>query len=197
MDRLRLRNDIPGHTVSTATEDYAARGDDSTGRLVVGRDISLSGEIGACHDLVVEGTVKAELKDGVNMEIAETGLFDGSVEVINADISGRFVGTLVVRNQLVIRPSAEIEGTIEYGLIEVQPGARVNGSMTARPLENVEEIVTEEQNVVMMEEPVVDENPGALSEEDLDDALSQIEDSVEDEDDEDIGSLPFRRVRSN
>lgn len=193
MDRLRLRNDIPGHNATETSPTAEGAGD--AGRLTVGRDIALNGEIGSCHDLVVEGTVQAELKDGVNLEISETGLFKGNVDVQNADISGRFEGTLVVRNQLLIRPSAIINGTIEYGIVEIQPGARVNGTLTAR---EVQEMVFEQpaENVEYMEQPqseeahspVADQNPGAVEDADMNSIISRIEDN------EDQNSLPFRNV---
>lgn len=194
MDRLRLRNDIPGHSPLTDSTSTVSSAD--TGRLTVGRDIALSGEIGSCHDLVVEGTVEAELKDGVNIEISETGLFKGNVEVQNADISGRFEGTLIVKNQLLVRPSAVITGTIEYGIIEIQPGARVNGSLTAlavqempleQPAENVEYI---EQAETVAVEPIAEHNPGAVEENDMESIISRIEESEESEQ----NSLPFRSV---
>ncbi|MGH6947396.1 MAG: bactofilin family protein, partial [Kiloniellales bacterium] len=49
-----------------------------TRRLVVGRDISLAGEIRSAERLVVEGRVAANLIDCSALEIAAGGLFHGS-----------------------------------------------------------------------------------------------------------------------
>src|SRR4051794_2733369 len=46
--------------------------------LIVGREISISGDIKSCNRLVVEGSVEAVLHDCRDMEIAETGLFKGN-----------------------------------------------------------------------------------------------------------------------
>lgn len=98
-------------------------------RLIVGRDISLSGEITACDVLVVEGTVEAKLRDGRNIEISESGLFKGSVEIDEADIAGRFEGDISVRGRLRLRASGKITGTIRYGELEVEAGGQLIGEI--------------------------------------------------------------------
>jgi cytoskeletal protein CcmA (bactofilin family) len=116
---------------ATATSDVR--------KLVVGREISLSGEIAACDVLVVEGTVEARLKNGRVIEVAKGGLFKGAVEIEDADIAGSFEGDITVRGALRIRASGRITGTIRYGLLEVEPGGRLSGSIEAladRPAES-------------------------------------------------------------
>jgi cytoskeletal protein CcmA (bactofilin family) len=98
-------------------------------KLIVGRDISLSGEITACDVLVVEGTVEARLRDGRNIEIAETGLFKGSVEIDEADIAGRFEGEITVRGRLRLRAGGKIQGSIRYGELEVEAGGQLSGDI--------------------------------------------------------------------
>jgi len=98
-------------------------------KLIVGRDISLAGEISACDVLVVEGTVEAKLRDGRNIEIAETGLFKGSVEIDEADIAGRFEGDISVRGRLRLRATGRITGTIRYGQLEVEAGGQLIGEI--------------------------------------------------------------------
>ncbi|MGR0187048.1 bactofilin family protein [Azospirillum aestuarii] len=107
-------------------------------RLIVGRDISLNGEIGSCDILVVEGTVEAKLRDGRSIEIAETGLFKGAVEIDEADIGGRFEGDIIVRGRLTVRSTGKINGSIKYGELAVEAGALLNGEIgkytpTAKP----------------------------------------------------------------
>jgi cytoskeletal protein CcmA (bactofilin family) len=98
-------------------------------KLIVGRDISLSGEITACDVLVVEGTVEARLRDGRTIEIAETGLFKGSVEIDEADIAGRFEGEITVRGRLRLRAGGRIQGSIRYGELEVEAGGQLSGDI--------------------------------------------------------------------
>lgn len=102
-------------------------------KLIVGREISLSGDITACDILVVEGNIEATLRDGRHLEITEAGHFKGSVEIDEADIAGKFEGTLVVRGRLKIRATGQIEGTVSYGELEVEAGGRIIGEMKVLP----------------------------------------------------------------
>merc|ERR1712151_2604 len=53
-------------------------------KLIVGKNIHLSGEIGFCDFLIIEGQVKAEIKECYRLEIASTGAFIGSTHVEEA-----------------------------------------------------------------------------------------------------------------
>lgn len=102
-------------------------------RLTVGRDISLSGEITSCDRLVVEGSVEANLANCRDIDIAESGLFKGSASIDEAEIRGRFEGTLEVRNRLLIRATGRVIGTVRYGQIEIERGGQISGDVEARP----------------------------------------------------------------
>lgn len=98
-------------------------------RLTVGREITLTGEIATCDVLVVEGNVSATLRDGRLVEITEAGTFQGSVEIDNADIAGKFEGDLVVHDRLTVRSTGRITGRVQYGELEVQAGGQIIGEM--------------------------------------------------------------------
>lgn len=55
--------------------------------------------------LIVEGTVEAALKGASSLEIAETGMFYGTVEISEATIAGKFEGDLTVNGRLTVRSS--------------------------------------------------------------------------------------------
>ena len=103
-------------------------------KLIVGREISLSGEITACDRLVVEGSVEANLANCRDIDIAESGLFKGSASIDDAEVRGRFEGTLNVRRRLLIRASGRVIGTVRYGQIEIECGGQVSGDIQAQPL---------------------------------------------------------------
>lgn len=121
---LPRRVGAPGEAApATAAEQPGLR------KLIVGREISMSGDITACDILMVEGNIEATLRDGKHLEITEDGHFKGSAEVDEADIAGKFEGTLTVRGRLKLRATGRIEGTISYGEIEVEAGGRLVGEL--------------------------------------------------------------------
>lgn len=113
------------------SEPASTEGRDAVGasKLIVGPDIGLEGaKITDCDTLVVEGRVKAQMKSRV-IEIAEGGTFEGTVEVEEAVVSGRFDGELTARTRLYVHPTGEVTGTIRYGRLAVEEGGRISGDL--------------------------------------------------------------------
>ena len=102
-------------------------------KLIVGREITLSGEINSCDKLFVEGSVEANLTNCRDVDIAESGLFKGSASIEEAEVRGRFEGNLVVRKRLLIKASGRVSGTIRYGQIEIECGGQISGDIQAQP----------------------------------------------------------------
>lgn len=121
-----VRNDIPGYQPQPAASGEARR-------LVVGRDIALNGQIARCESLMVEGVVEAAQFAAFRLEVADAGLFSGSAEVQEAVIAGRFEGALRVSGRLTVRGTGVVVGRIEYGALEVEAGACVEGQISMLP----------------------------------------------------------------
>jgi cytoskeletal protein CcmA (bactofilin family) len=96
-------------------------------RLTVGRGISLKGKISSCDRLVIEGNVEAELENCHTVEVTENGRFTGAAEIAGADISGHYEGALTVRDNLMIRGTGRVSGTVRYGRLHVEDGGEING----------------------------------------------------------------------
>tara|TARA_B100001093_G_scaffold518644_1_gene604253 strand:- start:4344 stop:4793 length:450 start_codon:yes stop_codon:yes gene_type:complete len=102
-------------------------------KLVVGKDICLSGEITACDTLVVEGQVEASLKGSRVFEVAECGDFKGNVEIEIAEIRGKFDGELIANSRLIIRRSGIATGKIRYRELEIEQGGKISGTVDVLP----------------------------------------------------------------
>ena len=107
------------------------RNDVDLRKLIVGREIALSGEIASCDTLIVEGSVEANLQNCRDVDIAESGLFKGSATIDEIEVRGRFEGNLVVRKRLFIRATGRVSGTIRYGQIEIECGGQIAGDIQA------------------------------------------------------------------
>jgi cytoskeletal protein CcmA (bactofilin family) len=106
-------------------------GDNEGKRLIVGREIVLTGEIRACDRLVVEGRVEAALTDSRSIEIAASGVFKGKAQIETAEISGHFEGDLVVTQKMTIHSTGRVFGNIRYGQIEIARGGIISGQIDA------------------------------------------------------------------
>lgn len=106
-------------------------------KLIVGREIALSGEITSCDKLIVEGSVEANLQNCHDVDIAKSGLFKGSATIDEIEVRGRFEGNLVVRKRLFIRATGRVSGTIRYGQIEIECGGQISGDIQAQAGEDL------------------------------------------------------------
>ena len=118
------------HPVSSQKPESAAQ--TATRKLVVGRGIVFSGEIKSCDCLVVEGTVKANIADCHDINIADGGLFTGSAAVDRAEIRGRFEGSLTVAEHLLIHSSGRVAAEVRYNQIEIERGGEISGTIQAQ-----------------------------------------------------------------
>lgn len=119
--------EIPG--VAARRPDRGMAGDGDTKRLVIARDVCISGEITSCDRLIVEGRSEVSLPHARIIEVTPSGFFKGSADVEEADISGRFEGELIARDRLVVRAGGRINGTIRYGRIVIESGGEISGDM--------------------------------------------------------------------
>lgn len=120
-----------GYPAAYATTPAATTAaDPKARRLVIGHGITMSGEIESCDLLVVEGTVEAALKGASVLEISESGMFYGTVEINEATIAGKFEGDLTVNGRLTVRSTGSITGAISYKELAVEAGANIDGKIT-------------------------------------------------------------------
>jgi cytoskeletal protein CcmA (bactofilin family) len=119
----------PGPAPMTPVRESKTETKDETKRLTVGKGISLDGKISSCDRLVVDGKVEAELQDCHTVEITENGNFKGAAEIANADISGCYEGSLTVRDNLLIRSTGHVSGTVRYGKLHIEDGGEINGDV--------------------------------------------------------------------
>ncbi|MBU6475892.1 MAG: polymer-forming cytoskeletal protein [Alphaproteobacteria bacterium] len=130
IEKKTIRSDIPGsHVFLNGTLGYVGSAAEDIRRLVVARDITLSGTISDCGTLVIEGTVKTDGFSAARMDILDSGLFSGTADVRDCVIAGRFEGRLTVRGRLTVKPTGRISGDVEYGVLETESGARIEGKM--------------------------------------------------------------------
>ena len=123
---------MPVQAPTPSPAPSASGGDQDGKKLIVGKQIVLSGEIKACEKLIVEGRVEAALTDCHSISIMADGLFKGAATIDVADISGRFEGDLVVRQRLMLRATGHIAGNVRYGEVEIERGGVIAGDM--RPI---------------------------------------------------------------
>ena len=120
----------PAPTAATPAAPIAPNAEEPGGsKLIVGPNIKLKGvEIHDCDTLVVEGRVEATMVSRA-IQIAESGAFNGKVDVDVAEVRGEFRGEMTARRKLVIHASGRVSGKIRYGKMLVQEGGVMSGDI--------------------------------------------------------------------
>ncbi len=125
----RQHADIPNRTRDEERPVNRRPAADRAKTLIVGRDISLNGAVADCDKLVVEGRLEGDLTDSRVVEIAESGVLQGTAVIEEADVAGLFEGSLTVRGKLMIRPTGRVFGAIRYGELAIEGGGQIGGEI--------------------------------------------------------------------
>jgi cytoskeletal protein CcmA (bactofilin family) len=123
----RAPPDFP--TAPARRPDRSIVGNTDSKRLVIGRDISLSGEITSCDRLIVEGRAEVALSSATTIDVTASGFFKGSAEVEEADIQGRFEGELTAFGLLTVRSGGSVSGRVRYGRVIIESGGEISGDI--------------------------------------------------------------------
>lgn len=97
--------------------------------LLIGKQVTLKGEVPACEKVIVEGEAELQLSGCRSLQVGTLGVFRGRAEVAEADIAGLFEGEIVARERLSVRSTARMSGKISYGQIIIEAGGRVSGEI--------------------------------------------------------------------
>jgi cytoskeletal protein CcmA (bactofilin family) len=97
---------------------------------VLGKDITIKGDIGASADLHIDGRVEgdiacASLVQGESSEIV------GAITAESARLAGTVRGSIATR-ELVILKTARIHGDVQYDALTIEQGAKVDGRLSPR-----------------------------------------------------------------
>lgn len=94
----------------------------------IAQGTTFTGDLTSEGDFRIEGIVAGSLTTSGKVVIGKTGALEGTLNCDNADMEGKFKGTLNVSDTLNLRSSAHIEGEVQIGKLSVEPGATFNAS---------------------------------------------------------------------
>ncbi len=95
-----------------------------TGNLIFGRGCHVAG--------LVQGDVLAAGDGNNQLTVASDARIEGNARAAGMQIQGTVVGDLCCSGTVSLSASARVEGSIEYGHIEVEKGAVVTGSLNRK-----------------------------------------------------------------
>jgi cytoskeletal protein CcmA (bactofilin family) len=101
---------------------------------LIGKAARVHGDMefaGGLHlDGTIEGNLRADPVGGSSLSVSETGAIDGNVEAESVMLNGAVRGDIIARGRVVLGATAQVQGNVYYGVIEMTLGAQIIGKVT-------------------------------------------------------------------
>lgn len=104
----------------------------------------LKGDVTSDNDLRVDGHIKGNVISSAKIIIGATGFVEGNIEVHHADIAGRVLGDITVKELLQLKGGSDIKGNITAGKLQIDPSAIFNGQCQMSFAGNIVQMTTHE-----------------------------------------------------
>lgn len=100
---------------------------------LIGEHTVVSGGVEFSGGLIVEGSVKGEIRAvdaaEASLILKNTGHIEGDVRVPRMEINGTISGDVFSDEYLALKENAKVTGNVYYRLLEMAVGAEVNGQL--------------------------------------------------------------------
>lgn len=96
--------------------------------LAAGTEVK--GDIITQGDIRIDGKVNGSITSKGKLVVGNTGLIEGEVKCITANVSGTLSGVIQVSEMLKVQATGKISGEISYGKLSVEPGAELEGKLS-------------------------------------------------------------------
>ncbi len=92
---------------------------------VIGRDITIEGEVTGEGELHLDGVIRGDVKVG-RLSIGETGHIEGSVSAELAEVRGKVIGSITAK-QIRLYATSQVDGDITHEQLAMETGASFQG----------------------------------------------------------------------
>ncbi len=99
------------------------------GPCIIGRNITIRGNLTGNEDLVVEGRIEGTIRLGNHLTIETTGVVEADVEVEDLTVRGELKGDMVAHSSVTINSGARVVGNIRAPRVIIEDGARFKGNI--------------------------------------------------------------------
>ena len=101
---------------------------------LIGAGTIVEGDIKSSGDIRIDGTVYGSVFSKAKVVIGSTGLIEGNINSVNADVSGSIKGNSTISELLFLKSSAKVVGDIVTGKLVVEVGAMFTGACNMGPM---------------------------------------------------------------
>lgn len=100
---------------------------------LIGRQTEILGDVRFDGGLHVDGRIKGDVSNRADKSsalwVSESGTIEGDVTVPNVVLNGSVTGDVNVSERLTLAAKARVVGNVHYKMLQMEPGAMVNGQL--------------------------------------------------------------------
>jgi cytoskeletal protein CcmA (bactofilin family) len=96
---------------------------------VIGKGISIRGNLSGGGDLIIEGTVEGQISLKNHLTIEETGVVRADIEAEKLTIKGEASGNIIATERVAILTNAKVMGDVKAPVVIVEDGAGFKGNI--------------------------------------------------------------------
>lgn len=101
---------------------------------LIGRQTEILGDVRFAGGLHLDGRVKGSVSvsggdASATLSISESGAVEGDIRVPNVILNGTVVGDVHASEKLVLNAKARVNGNVYYKVLQMEPGATINGQL--------------------------------------------------------------------
>lgn len=100
---------------------------DSAVRNILGQGTVIKGDIMLQGDFRIDGNLFGNISSQGRIVIGPTGVVEGEITCLNADISGKVTGTIFTTELTTLKASAVVVGELTTAKLAIEVGAYFNG----------------------------------------------------------------------
>jgi cytoskeletal protein CcmA (bactofilin family) len=96
---------------------------------VIGKGISIRGNLSGGGDLIIEGTVDGQISLKNHLTIEDTGKVQADIEAERLTIKGEMSGNIIASDRVAILTNAKVMGDIKSPIVVIEDGAGFKGNI--------------------------------------------------------------------
>jgi cytoskeletal protein CcmA (bactofilin family) len=112
-----------------------------SGATFIGANVTIEGTLGGSEAVVIEGTVRGEVKLTGDLRVGPKGKVEATVRARSVLVEGRVEGDLAADERVELVAGSSVDGNIKAPKIVVAEGAQFRGSVdmgSSRPVEGAD-----------------------------------------------------------
>ena len=132
---------------STTTEKFV-----SNSATLISQGTVLQGDLKSEADLRIDGTIHGNVTSSAKIIVGPTGFVEGHIQGLQADITGKDIGNITVKELAQLRTKADVKGNITAVSLQIESGAAFNGQSIMTAVAAAAAANAPAKNVVQMNE---------------------------------------------